>query len=119
LHATQNNVYDPWKYKGEVHPRTDHEGPEGEKRYSCTLSLTSALDWGGRRCGDGGQSYAPAALPPGMTRYDIGGWVGPRAGKSRPPPGFDPRTFQPVPSLYTYYAIPVHDPWKTNISTAA
>jgi hypothetical protein len=36
----------------------------------------------------------------GMTRYDIGGWVGPRAclngcGKSRPPPGFDLRTFQP------------------------
>ena len=28
--------------KGEVHPRTGHEGPEGEK-YSCTLSLTSTL----------------------------------------------------------------------------
>jgi len=36
----------------------------------------------------------------------IGGWVGPRAGldgwgKSRPPPGFDPRTVQPVASRYT------------------
>ena len=30
-----------------VHPRTDHEGPEGEQKYSCTLSLTSALDEGG------------------------------------------------------------------------
>jgi hypothetical protein len=35
-----------------------------------------------------------------------GGWVGPRAGldvceKSRPPPGFDPRTVQPVASRYT------------------
>jgi hypothetical protein len=30
-----------------VHPATGHEGPEGEKRYSCTLSLTSALDDGG------------------------------------------------------------------------
>jgi len=47
--------------------------------------LTSALD------GMGGQSHAPAALPPGtrsVTHY-IGGWVGPRAGqngggKSRP-----------------------------------
>jgi hypothetical protein len=29
--------------KGKVHPRTGHEGPEG-KMYSCTLSLTSALD---------------------------------------------------------------------------
>ena len=35
-----------------------------------------------------------------------GGWVGPRAGldgieKSGPPPGFDPRTVQPVASRYT------------------
>ena len=35
--------------------------------------------------------------------------MGPRAGldkcgKSRPPPGFDPRTVQPVPSRYTDYA---------------
>jgi len=27
-----------------VHPRTGHEGLEGNKRYSSTLSLTSALD---------------------------------------------------------------------------
>ena len=33
--------------KGKVHPRTGHEGPDGEKRYSSTLSLTSALDRGG------------------------------------------------------------------------
>jgi hypothetical protein len=33
--------------KGKVHPRTGHEGPEGEYRYSSTLSLTSALDGGG------------------------------------------------------------------------
>jgi hypothetical protein len=41
----------------------------------------------------------------------IGGWVFPRAGmegcgKSRPPPGFDPRTVQPVASRYTDGAIP-------------
>ena len=30
-----------------VRPRTGYEGPEGEERYSSTLSLTSALDWGG------------------------------------------------------------------------
>ena len=42
--------------------------------------------------GVGGQRHAPAALPPGKTRYPIqftGGWAGPRAnmdgcGKSRP-----------------------------------
>jgi hypothetical protein len=38
-----------------------------------------------------------------------GGWVGPRAGldkcgKSRPPPGFDPRTVQPVVSRYIDWA---------------
>jgi hypothetical protein len=38
----------------------------------------------------------------------IKGWVGPRAGldgcgKSRPPPGFDSRTAQPVASRYTDY----------------
>jgi hypothetical protein len=37
--------------------------------------------------------------------YCIGGWVGLRAGldgcgKSRPPPGFDPRTVQPVAIRY-------------------
>jgi len=36
----------------------------------------------------------------------IGGWVGPRAGldgcgKACHPPGFDPRTVQPVASRYT------------------
>ena len=68
------------------HPRTGHEGPEGEKRYSSTLYLTSALG------GVGGERHAPAALPlvrkPGTHCTE--GWVGPRTGldgcgKSRPP----------------------------------
>jgi len=46
-----------------VHPITSYEGPEVEYRYSSTLSLTSALE------GVGGQYHAPAALPPGKTRY--------------------------------------------------
>ena len=33
--------------KDKVRPRTVHEGPEAEKRYSSTLSLTSVLDEGG------------------------------------------------------------------------
>ena len=32
------------KGKVEVHPRTGHEGPEGEQMYSSTLPSTSALD---------------------------------------------------------------------------
>jgi len=55
----------------------------------------------------GCQRHAPAVLPrerPGT--HCTGGWVGLRAGldwcgKSRPPPGFDPRTVQPVGSRYT------------------
>lgn len=33
--------------KGKVHSQTSHEGPDGEQRYSSTLSITSAL-YGGR-----------------------------------------------------------------------
>jgi hypothetical protein len=33
--------------KGKVLPRAGYEDPEGEERYSSTLSLTSALDWVG------------------------------------------------------------------------
>ena len=61
----------------------------------------------------GGQRHAPTALPPGKTRHPCAeGWVGHRVGldgygKSRPPPpGFDPRTVQPVASRYTDWAIP-------------
>ena len=35
------------KVKGEVHPRTGYEVPEGEERYSSTLSLASTLEGGG------------------------------------------------------------------------
>jgi hypothetical protein len=40
--------------KRKVHPRTSHEGPKREKRYSPTLSLTLVLDggaWSMRRPG--------------------------------------------------------------------
>ena len=30
--------------RGQVHPVTGHEGPEGEEKYGSTPSLTSALD---------------------------------------------------------------------------
>jgi len=50
-------------------------------------------------------------------RFDthcIGGWEGPRAGldgygKSRHPPGFDPRAVQPAASRCTDCAVPAHD----------
>jgi hypothetical protein len=65
--------------------------------------------------GVGGQHHAPAALPPGMTRYPLyrrlGGPQG-RCGrvlKISPLPGFDPRTVQLVASRYTDYAMPAPD----------
>ena len=62
----------------------------------------------------GGQGHALTLLPgkrPGT--HCTGSWVGPRAGqnrcgKSRPPPGFDPRAVQLVASRFTDYAIPAH-----------
>jgi len=89
------------KGQGKVHPRTGHEGLEGEKRLSSTLSLTLAL------YGVGGQRDAPAALPPGKTRYplyrELGVPQGPsgQVRKISPPPGVDLRTVQPVASCYT------------------
>jgi hypothetical protein len=72
--------------------------------YSSTLPSTSALD--GR--GGGLVKAMPQPLYPRERpgTHCIGGWVGHRAGlnwcgKSRPPPGFDPRTVQPVASRYT------------------
>ena len=53
------------KFKGTVHPRTGHEGPEGEQKYSSTLSLTLALD------GVGGHCHGLAALHPGKNWYPV------------------------------------------------
>ena len=89
-----------WRYC-KVHPITGHEGPEVEYRYSSTLSLTLVLS------GVGGQRHAPAALAPERPGTNCTeGWLDPTAGldgcgKSRPPPGFDPQTVQPLASLYT------------------
>jgi hypothetical protein len=90
------------KAKGKIRPITSHEGPEEEKRYSSTLSLTSALAGGGR------STPRPGRLTPGKeNRYPLyrrlGGPKG-RTGRVRkisPPPGFDAGTIQPVARRYT------------------
>jgi hypothetical protein len=64
--------------------------------------------------GVGGQSHAQAALLPGKTRYPLyrrlgGPHKGPvctGAENLAHPPGFDPRTAQPVTNSYTDWAIP-------------
>jgi hypothetical protein len=94
------------KGEGKANPRTGLEGPEGEPRYSFTLSLTSVLD------GVRWSTSRTAALPPGNSWYPLYRRLGgpqDRSGRVRKislPPGFDPRTFQPVASLYTDWAIP-------------
>jgi hypothetical protein len=67
--------------------------------------MTTALEGG-----EGSASRPGRSLPPGKTRYPLyrrlGGPQG-RSGQVRiisPPPGFDPRTVQPVASRYTDYA---------------
>jgi hypothetical protein len=53
--------------------------------------------------GVGGQCHAPAALPLGKragTKFGLQGRCG-RVRKISTPPGFDPRTVQPVASRYT------------------
>jgi len=64
------------KESGKVHPRSGHEDPEGEYWYSPILSFTSALH------GVGGQRHAPAALPPGNTRYQLYRRMGGHQGRS-------------------------------------
>ena len=96
------------KGKGKVHPRTGHEGPEGEWRYSYTLSLTSALD------GVGGQRHAPAALPPVKTRYPLYRRLGGPQGRSEqlrkilPPTGIRSRD-RPARSE-SLYRLSAHGP---------
>jgi hypothetical protein len=65
-----------------------------------------------------GHRHAPAAFYPRERpgTHCTGGWVGPRARldrcrKSRPQPGFDPRTVQPVASRYTDWASLSKFPW--------
>ena len=62
----------------------------------------------------GGQCHAPADLPLRKTRYPLyrrlGGSQG-RSGRVQKislPPGFDPRTVQPVASRYADCTIPAH-----------
>jgi len=64
----------------------------------------------------GWMDNAPAALLPGNTRYPLYRGLGGPQGSSEwvrkmsPPPGFDPRTIQPVASRYTEWkVIPVNN----------
>jgi hypothetical protein len=66
--------------------------------------------------GVGGQHHTPAVFTPGKDPVPIvqeAGWApGPvwiGVENLTPPPGFDPRTFQPIAGRYTDWAIPAPD----------
>jgi hypothetical protein len=75
----------------------------GSRRIA-VLCLTSALD------GVGGQRHAPAAIPPGITRYRLYKRLCRPQGRSgqvrkvSPLSGLEPSTVQPVANRYTDYA---------------
>ena len=88
--------------KGKGRPTTNREVPEGEQRYTSTLSLISALDRGG--C----SAPRPGRFTPWKeSRYPFyRRLVGPqvrfdRMRKISLPPGFDPQTAQLVESRCT------------------
>jgi hypothetical protein len=90
--------------EGKVHPITGQQGPRGGVEVYLYSFSTSALEedwWSAPR---------PGRFTPIKTRYPLyrrlGGLQG-RSGRVRkisPPPGFDPRTVQPVVSHYTDWA---------------
>ena len=69
--------------------------------------------------GEGSASRPGRCLPPGKTRYPLYRRLCGPQGRSEqvwkisPPPGFDPRTVQPVASRYTDYAT---RPMKTDVA---
>ena len=85
--------------------------------------MTSALEGGRWSTSRPGRLY----LRERTGTHSTGGRVGPRAGlewcgKSRPPPGFDHRTVQHIPSRYTDWAIAARfckAPIQTTIATSS
>jgi hypothetical protein len=79
------------------------------------VQLYSFFCLGARWGGGGGWGHSPVAFTPGKgTRYPLyrrlsgpQGLSG-RVRKFSPPPEFDPRAVQSVPSRYTDWAIPAH-----------
>jgi len=83
------------KQKDKVHPKTGHEGQDGEQRYSSTLSLTWELDGGGWSMPCQGLANLLPGKRPGT--HCTGGRMGTKVSldecrKSQPPPGLNPST---------------------------
>jgi hypothetical protein len=101
------------KGKGKVRPRTGHEGPEGEWRYSSALFLISLY-------GGGWSTPRPGRFTPGKHPVPIVKKAGRAPGpvwmgsKNLAPLGFDPCTVQLFTNRYTDCTIPAH-PWYRHL----
>jgi len=94
--------------KGKVHHRTGQEGPVGEYKYGSTLPLTSTLDGGGWSTPRPGRFFPGKDPVPTCRRLGRPQGHSGRVWQILHPPGYDPRTAQPVASRYTDRAIPAH-----------
>ena len=97
-------------FKVKLQHRTDHEGPEGEQRYSSTLSLASALD-------GGGWSTPWSLYPCKDTRYPLNRRLGGPQGRSGWVWNVSPlhRVSIPGPSSPQRVAVPTELSRPTNI----
>jgi hypothetical protein len=93
-----------------VLPRTVHEGPEGEYRYSSTLSLSTAIDRGWV------VNATPWPLTPGKRpgSHCREGWVGPTAGLDECRRSRSHRYSIPGPSSPEQNAVTTTPPRPTN-----
>jgi hypothetical protein len=92
--------------KDNVFPVTVQEYPDGEKKYSSTLSLTSALDEGEWSKPHHGQFISGQRDL--LHIFEEAAWAQGQEGGARKMSSlqrFDPLTVQPVASRYTDYAI--------------
>jgi hypothetical protein len=84
MHVTPQIGLEVWvstEGKGKGYPVTGHQRPRGGVDVQLYSFSTSALG------GVGGQQHAPAALPPGKTRYPLYRGLGGRVRKISPPTG--------------------------------
>ena len=93
------------KANGKVYPVTCHESTQGARRYSSTLSLTSTLHGGGWLAPHSGR-FIPGLQTLYHPLYRKLGGLQCQTERVRtisPPPGFKPRTVQPVASRHLVY----------------
>jgi hypothetical protein len=95
--------------KGKVHPCVGTEALYMPTAHRGSRGIALPFHDHGTRRGEGSASRPGRSLPPGKTRYPLYRRLrGPqgRSGQLReisPPPGFYPRTVQPIANRYTDY----------------